>query len=223
MFVGVDVSGSFLKGRYYDDSLQFLAHYLYSHLNGLGGLDVPETLFVAPIGGFRADEPKTFFPKQTFEGKSVEEIEAKLRELFPRNAVNPYTEFNAFFEQVADTARSKNLILRPITVVMVSDGIPEPGGGSKTPAYDKIVLHPLENLARNVTVRLLYTDAAVGKSWQTQVKRRRVKVWTQDAAVMVYWKDPAVLLPGQPLDQQTKFFNWLKDNVDFAVRAKRVG
>jgi hypothetical protein len=73
-----------------------------------------------------------------------------------------------------------------------------------------------------VTVRLLYTDAVTGKDWQTQIPRKRVKIWTQDAAVMVYWKDPAVTVAGKPLAQQEKFFAWIKNNVDFAVRGKRV-
>ncbi len=47
MFVGVDISGSFLNGKYFDDSIDFLAHYLYSHLNGLGGLEQPNVLFVS--------------------------------------------------------------------------------------------------------------------------------------------------------------------------------
>jgi len=39
MFVGVDISGSFMNGQYFDDSIGFLAHYLHSHLNGTGGLE----------------------------------------------------------------------------------------------------------------------------------------------------------------------------------------
>ncbi len=37
MFIGVDISGSFKNTKYFDDSLDFLAHYIYSHMNGLGG------------------------------------------------------------------------------------------------------------------------------------------------------------------------------------------
>ena len=58
MFIGLDISGSFLKGKYFDDSINFLAHYIYAHLNGLGGLDIPNVLFVSSIGGAQADEPK---------------------------------------------------------------------------------------------------------------------------------------------------------------------
>lgn len=222
LFVGLDISRSFIRGPQYDDALKFLAHYLYAHLNGLGGLEKPESLFVSSIGGAKPGEPKTFYPRQTFEGKPVEALEEQLKALFPKNVTNPYTDYNAFFEQVAATVKSKNLVLRPIALVMFSDGVPYGGSKSPRPNYGRITLAPLESLSRNITLRLLYTDAVVGNKWQTQVKRRRVKVWTQDAAVMAFWKDPAILLPGKPLEEQTKFFDWLKDNVDFRVRARRV-
>ena len=223
MFVGVDISGSFMsaRGEYFDDSMDFLAHYIYSHINGLGGLEVPSVLFVSSIGGAKPDEPKTFFPKQSFEGKSVQEIADKLREIFPKNAPNAFTDYNAFFQQVALTSKNKNLVLRPISIVMVSDGIPDVKKEGKTD-FRSIAVKPLERLARSVTIRLLYTDAVVGKNWQTKVKRSRVKIWTQDAEVMVFWKDPKILTPEKPLGEQTKFFAWIKDNVDFGVRAQRI-
>lgn len=219
LFIGVDISKSFQQSPHFDDSLDFLAHYIYAHLNGLGGLEVPKNLFVGSIGGATVNEPKTFYPRQTFENQSVEEIAVKLKEMFPKSVSNPFTDFNAFFEQIGATVRNKNLILRPTNIVMVSDGIPDVGG-AKT--YNKVNLKPLENLARNVTVRLIYTDAVVGADWQNKVKRRRVKVWTQDAVVMTYWRDPKIFEPNKPFDQQTKVFAWIKDNVDFGVRAKRV-
>ncbi len=221
MFVGVDISGSFMRGRYYDDGINFLAHYLYAHLHGLGDLEVPNALFVSSIGGATVDEPKTFYPKQTFENKSVEEIEQKLREIFPRGKENPFTDYNAFFEQVAMTVQNKKLVLRPLSIVMISDGIPDLRKEGKTD-FGSIELKPLESLARNVTVRLLYTHADVGKRWQTGVRRSRVKVWTQDAEVMVSWKDPKIFPPDTPFDQQVTFFRWLDDNVDFGVSARRV-
>jgi hypothetical protein len=221
MFIGLDISGSFLKSKYFDDSIDFLAHYLYVHLNGMGGLEVPNVLFVSSIGGARADEPKTFYPIQTFENKTVKEIAAKLHEIFPKNISNPYTDYNAFFEQVALTIRNKNLVLRPISIVMISDGIPDVKREGKTD-FRSLVVKPLEQLARSVTIRLIYTSAVVGKDWQTKVKRRRVKIWTQDAQVMVYWKDPAILQPDTPFEKQERFFAWLHDNVDFGVRSRRV-
>jgi hypothetical protein len=221
MFVGIDISGSFMKSGYYDDSLEFMAHYIYSHLHGSGGLEVPNALFVSSIGGANPDEPKTFYPIQTFENKSVEEITKTLRELFPRTKSNPFTDYNAFFEQCGLTVKNKNLVLRPISVVMLSDGIPDVKKDGETD-FRSLELEPLERLARNVTVRLLYTDAVVGTNWQTKVQRKRVKVWTQDAEVMRSWNDPKIFLPETPLEEQPHFFAWVQDNVDFGVRARRV-
>ncbi len=221
MFVGVDISGSFKNGNYFEDSINFLAHYLYSHINGLGGLEVPNVLFVSSIGGARTNEAKTFYPKQTFENKSVEEIAKTLREIFPKSKSNPFTDYNAFFEQVALTVKNKNLVLRPISIVMISDGIPDVKKKGKTD-FHSVVVKPLERLARSVSIRLLYTNAVVGKSWQTKVKRKRVKIWTQDAAVMVSWKDPKIFMPEKALEEQVYFYDWIKDNVDFGIRARRV-
>ena len=221
MFVGIDISGSFVNSKYYKDSIDFLAHYLYSHLYGIGGLEVPNVLYVSSIGGARANEPKTFYPRQTFENKSIKEIAKELRSIFPKKASNPFTDFNAFFEQCALTVKTKNLVLRPISIVMISDGIPDVKKDGKTD-YRSIVVKPLERLSRSVTIRLLYTSADVGRNWQTQVKRRRIKIWTQDAEVMVSWKDPKILIPEKPLEEQTHFFSWIQDNVDFGVRSRRV-
>ncbi len=221
LFVGVDISGSFINGKYFDDSIDFLAHYLNAHLNGYHGLDEPNVLFVSSIGGAKANEPKTFFPIQTFQNKSIAEIKEKLREIFPKKTVNPFTDYNAFFEQVALTVKNKNLVLRPISIVMLSDGKPDVKVQGKTD-FSSIVIKPLEQLARSVTIRLIYTDAVTGRDWQTKVRRSRVKIWTQDAQVMVSWKDPGILLPNTDFPQQKIFFNWVKDNVDFGVRSRRV-
>ena len=121
-FVGVDTSGSFQKAGY-DDAMTFLAHYLYGHLNGLGGLARPRELFVAAIGGREGDEPKAFRPIHDFVGKDVAQLEADLRQWFP--ARDTLTDFNAFFRQVARLARERNLLLTPITVMVVSDGVPD--------------------------------------------------------------------------------------------------
>ena len=221
MFIGVDISGSFMNGEYFDDSIDFLAHYIYAHLNGFGGMEMPNVLFVSSIGGASEGEPKTFYPIQSFENKSVEEIAAELREIFPRENPNPFTDYNAFFEQVALTVKNKNLVLRPISIVMVSDGIPDVVKNGKTD-FRSVVVKPLEKLARSVTIRLLYTNAVVGKDWQTKVPRSRVKIWTQDAEVLVSWKDKKILKPGIPFEKQDTFFAWLDDNVDFGVRSRRV-
>ena len=221
MFIGVDISGSFVKTKYFDDSIEFLAHYIYSHLNGLGGLEKPNVLFVSSIGGAKENEPKTFYPIQTFENKSIKEISNKLHEIFPKKVLNPFTDYNAFFKQVALTVKNKNLVLRPISVIMVSDGIPDVKTEGKTD-YKSIEVKPLESLARNTTIRLLYTSAVVGSNWQTKVKRKRVKIWTQDAEVMISWKDEKILQPDLEFEQQERFFGWIKDNVDFGVRGRRI-
>jgi len=221
MFVGVDISGSFMQSGHYDDALDFLAHYLYGHLHGIRGLEVPNALFVSSIGGATADEPKTFYPIQTFENKSVAEIRTTLHDLFPKSVSNPFTDFNAFFEQCALMVKNKNLLLRPISIVMLSDGIPDVEKDGET-GFRSLQVRPLERLSRNVTLRLLYTSAVVGTRWQTKVPRRRVKIWTQDAEVMVSWKEPKLLLPDTALEEQPHFFDWIRDNVDFGVRARRV-
>lgn len=221
LFIGVDVSGSYVNSGYFDNSLEFLSKYLYAHLNGMGELEKPNVLFVSSIGGSSEDEPKTFYPIQTFENRSVEEIEEKLHEIFPKEEQNQYTDFNAFFEQIALTIRNKNLLLRPVSVVMLSDGVPDVMRNGESD-YRSLDFSPLERLSRNITIRLLYTDASTGKNWQTQIPRRRVKVWTQDAQVMSAWNDSTLFIPDQPLKEQDRFIEWVEDNVDFGVRARRV-
>jgi hypothetical protein len=221
MFIGVDISGSYKNTKHFDDSLDFLSYYIYSHLNGLGGLEVPNVLYVSSIGGARVNEPKTFYPIQSFEKKSVSEIRQKLDEIFPRNISNPFTDYNAFFEQVAHMVKNKNLVLRPISVIMITDGIPDVKQEGITD-FASIQVTPLEKLARNVTIRLLYTSPVTGRDWETKVKRRRVKIWTQDADVLHSWKDPDIMAPEKQIDEQDYFFAWVKDNVDFGVRSRRV-
>jgi hypothetical protein len=221
MFIALDVSGSFVQSGHYDDAIKFLARYIYAHLNGLGDLEVPNALFVSSIGGATADQAKTFYPIQTFERKNVDEIAQKLLEIFPRSDANRITDFNAFFEQVAAMVRNRKLVLRPISVIMITDGVPDVPK-ERGAEYRSIQLRPLENLSRNITVRVLYTSPDVGKNWQTRVPRSRVKVWTQDAAVMITWKDPKLYIPGKELEDQAIFFKWVKDNIDYGVSARRV-
>jgi len=222
LFIGVDISGSFMDGRYFDDSIEFLARYIHAHLNGLGGMEVPNAMFVGSIGGVNQGEPKTLFPIQTFQDRTVEEIEAQLRVIFPRKKENPFTDYNAFFAQVAEMVDAKKLIMKPISIVLLTDGKPDLGGTSRSQKFRGIRLRPLENLSRNITLRVLYTDAVTGKGWRDEVPRKRVKVWTQDAIVMAEWKDPKTLIPGRASAAQQKFFSWVKDNVDFQPRLRRV-
>ena len=222
MFVGVDVSGSFMGTKHYEDALDFLAHYLYGHLHGMGGLEVPHSLFVGTIGGVKKDEPKTLYPIESFQNRSVEQIKDQLHELFPRTKENPFTDYNAYFEQVSDVIASRKLILKPVSIVLLTDGKPDLGGASKQERFRSIALRPLENLSRNITLRVLYTDAVTAKSWRDEVPRRRVKVWTQDALVMAEWKDPKTYYADKPLADQDRFFGWVQSNVDFQPRLQRV-
>lgn len=221
MFIGIDISGSYLNSGHFDNSIKFLSQYIYAHLNGVEELEKPNVLFVSSIGGSNDNEPKTFYPIQTFENRSPSEIEEKLREIFPKETQNRFTDFNAFFEQIALTIRNKNLLLRPVSVVMLSDGIPDVTVNGETD-FRSLDFSPLEKLSRNITIRLLYTDATTGRNWQTKVPRRRVKVWTQDANVMTSWNDSTIYIPDQPLEEQDRFIAWIEDNVDFGVRARRV-
>jgi hypothetical protein len=222
LFVGVDISGSYMKGLYFDDSIEFLARYIHAHLNGLGGMEIPHSLFVGTIGGVKKGEPKTFYPIQMFQDRSVEEVATQLRILFPKDTTNPFTDFNAFFAQVAATVESRNLILKPISIVLVTDGKPDLGGTGERLKYRSIKLKPLENLSRNITLRILYTDAVTAKNWRDGVPRKRVKLWTQDAVVMSEWDNPKTFVPGRPSAEQDKFFAWVKDNVDYQPRLRRV-
>lgn len=221
MFIGVDVSGSYVNSGHFDESISFLANYIYAHLNGLGELEEPNELFISSIGGTEPGESKSFYPIHVFENKSAEEIEKQLRDYFPKEKQNDLTDFNAFFAQIAETIRNKNLVLRPVSVVMLSDGIPDLKKNGETD-FRSIKLDALERLSRNVTIRLLYTDPVTGKNWQTNVPRRRVKIWTQTADVMTTWNDSTIFVPDQSLENQDRWLRWTKDNVDFGVRARRV-
>jgi hypothetical protein len=215
-FVGVDTSGSFRQAGY-EDAMTFLAHYLYGHLNELGGLSPTRGLFVAAIGGKRNDEPKAFRPISEFEGKSIPQIEADLRRWFP--PTDPLTDFNVFFRQIVRIARERNLVLAPITILVVSDGIPDvPGYKHGTPdSFKAINLGLLESLARNVTVRLIYASPTVGDRWRTLIRRHRVRLWSVDHDVMKGWR--AQVRPDTDPARQTRLWKWVRDNVDYRVRS----
>jgi hypothetical protein len=221
LFIGVDASGSFKHSGYYDNALTFLAHYIYGHLHELGGLEKPKALFVASVGGKSVNEPKTFHPIHDFEGKDVAQIEADLRNWFPPS--DKVTDFNPFFLEVARITKERNLILSPVTLMVVTDGIPDAAvsdvkAGTRE-LYERINLQPLEYLARNVTVRLTYVSPKVGEHWRTHVTRQRVRLWTVDAEVMKGWKNQ--MQAGLDVTKQDRFWKWVQDNVDFRVRANK--
>lgn len=218
LFVGIDTSGSFRRAGY-DDALTFLAYYLYGHLTEAGGLPKTRDLFVAAIGGRADQEPKAFHPVHDFEGKSVERIESDLRAWFP--PTDTLTDFNAFFQQVARIAKERNLLLTPITVLIVSDGIPDvPDQKIKSgsvDSYRRIDLTVLDYLSKNVTVRLTYPSPTVGDHWRKLVKRQRVRFWTVEREVMLGWH--AQMRPDTDPAGQTKLWKWVKENVDYRVRS----
>jgi len=220
LFVGVDASGSFKHSGFYEDALTFLAHYIYGHLNELGGLDKPQALFVGSVGGKSRGEPKTFHPIHDFTGKSIEQIEADLRTWFTPN--DAFTDFNPFFQEVARITKERNLVLAPITVMIVTDGLPDVPGlkaGSQA-VFQQIDLNSLEYLSRNITVRLVYVNPKIAQQWRTQIPRQRVRLWTVDAEVMKGWKNQ--MQPSVDTAHQDRFWKWVQDNVDFRVRSVKL-
>lgn len=220
LFVGVDVSGSFARTPHFKDGLRFLSYYIYGHLHGLGGLEKPRALFVGSIGGDTPNEPKAFYPIHEFERKSVPEIEAKLNELFGGGG-NYLTDFNAFFKRVSETTQKHGLLLAPITVVVVSDGKPDVWGTKFVEAtYEKIDVAPLEFLARNITVRILYPSPTVAASWERMVPRQRVRIWPVEAEIMQGWTEQ--LEKGASVKRQKRLWKWIQDIVDRRVRRQRI-
>jgi hypothetical protein len=174
---------------------------------------------VGSVGGDRPGEPKSFHPINDFENRSREEIASDLRSWFPpRDAL---TDFNVFFRQVAMLARERGLILAPMNLVLLSDGIPDVPGGVRLAGNNNPIAHidlgTLEFLSRSVTVRLLYASPTIGDDWKRMIRRKRVRLWTQEAPVMVGWRRQ--VREDVPLEQQADLWKWVTDNVDFRVRA----
>jgi len=230
LVVGIDVSGSFRNSERYSDALEYLSYYIYGHLNGLGELTQPTALFVGSVGGDAPGETKAFHPIHDFQAKSPEEIARELDRWFP--ADDRLTDFNAFFDRVAELMQRQGLVLAPIDIVLVSDVVPDlqatrgnpPArasmgeGGEEVDPYASIDLSPLEYLSRTITVRVLYPDPSVAANWERRVQRQRVRIWTTDAQVMAGWEDQ--LEPGLPPEEQVDLWTWTADNVDFRVRAR---
>lgn len=219
LVIGIDVSGSFRDSKLYDDAVDFASQYIVAHLQGAGDLKTPTALFVGSVGGSRAGEPKAFHPINDFQGISADSVAAEIRAWFP--PTDEWTDFNAFFARVAGLVKERGLILAPLNVVVLSDGVPDLPPGTHLAKgegpYGRIDLQPLEYLSRSVTVRLLYASPTVGDNWKRLVKRKRVRMWTEEAQVMTGWH--AQFKPGVPMPQQADFLKWVKDNVDFRVRA----
>jgi hypothetical protein len=216
LVIGIDVSGSFQSTGNYNDALRFAAHYIYGHLNGLGNLDPPAVLFVGSIGGEQPGEAKSFQPIHAFQGKTVDEIDADLHRWFPSGEA--LTDFNPFFERVATFVKRQNLVLKPLTIVIISDGVPDVRSrAGEDDRYSRISLEPLEFLSRRVTIRLLYATPTVAVHWEQDIPRRRVRMWTQPDEVMRGWREQ--ITPGPPVDQQESLWTWIDEIVD--TRASR--
>ena len=217
LIIGIDVSGSFQRDGRYDSSIDFVANYLYAHLHGLGGLKQPTAVFVGSIGGEKPFETKSFQPIHTFQNMSVAEIAAYLRKEYP--ARDGLTEFNPFFDRVATLVKRQNLVLSPINIVLLTDGLPDTPAarGDSLGPYKKINLSKLEYLSKSVTLRVLYPSPTVAVRWERQIPRRRVRMWTVDNEVMQTWRRQ--YRAGAPPEQQGALWKWIEDNVDFRVRS----
>jgi hypothetical protein len=217
LVIGIDVSGSFEGKGNYDNSIDFAANYLYGHLHGLGGLKQPTAVFVGSLGGEKPGEAKSFQPIHTFQNMTVPQIATYLRKEYPsRDAL---TDYNPFFERVATLVKRQNLVLTPLNIVMLTDGIPDTKStrNDSLSKYKHINISGLEYLSKNTTIRVLYPRPTVAVHWEKNVPRRRVRMWTVDDEVMTTWKSH--YHKGQPPENQAELWKWISDNVDFRVRS----
>ena len=179
---------------------------------------MPSAVFVGSVGGENPGETKSFQPIHAFQGKSPEEIAAVLREQFPSR--DGFTDFNAFFDRVATLVKRQGLILAPLNIVLLTDGIQDLTANADTESrFATIDLGPLEYLSRSVTVRLLYATPTVSVAWEREVDRRRVRMWTVDHEVMGGWREQleSDINGGGAEDNLWK---WVLDNIDFRVRSR---
>jgi len=217
LVIGIDVSGSFKgKGRY-ESAIDFTANYLYAHLHGLGGLKQPTAVFVGSFGGEKPGETKSFQPIHTFQNMSVAEIAAFLRKEYPSN--DGLTDFNPFFERVGTLVKRQNLVLSPLNIIMLTDGLPDTPSekNDSLSKYKKINVSGLEYLSKNTTIRVLYPRPTVAVHWEKKVPRRRVRMWTVDDEVMATWRSH--YHAGAKPENQAELWKWISDNVDFRVRS----
>ncbi len=78
--------------------------------------------------------------KQSYEKSSQKKVQ------------NPVTDYNAFFEQISVHVKNKKLVLKPISIVMLSDGIPDAPNRDGKQEYRTIKVKALENLARDINL-----------------------------------------------------------------------
>jgi hypothetical protein len=174
------------------------------------------------VGGEQPGQAKSFQPIHAFQGKTVEQIAQQLRNLFPPQ--DSFTDFNVFFDRVATLVKRQGLILAPLDIVVLTDGVQDVTGNTTADArsdvYEKIKVTPLEFLSRSVTVRLLYPSPTVAVNWERRVDRGRVRMWTVDAPVMAGWREQVEAQT--PPEAQQDLWKWVEDNVDFRVRTRRL-
>ena len=220
LVIAIDVSGSFGGKARYESAIDFTANYLYAHLHGLSGLKQPTAVFVGSVGGEKPGETKSFQPIHTFQNMTVPQISAYLRKEYPSR--DGLTDFNPFFERVATLVKRQNLVLSPLNIVMLTDGIPDTPSekNDSLSKYKKINVGGLEYLSKNTTLRILYPRPTVAVHWEKNVPRRRVRMWTVDDEVMATWRKH--LQPGVPAAEQDELWKWINDNVDFKVRSAGV-
>lgn len=219
IFIGVDAGSSFRSSGHYDHALAFLSHYIYGHINALGGLDKPQALFIAGLESTGQQEPEQFRSLREFDGKSVSQIEATLKEWFPPS--NSATDFNPFFREIARVTNARNLASSAITVLIITDGIPNVRSGPLTAGaherYAMIDLTPLERISGHVTLRLAYISPTVGTHWRAHVPRSHVRLWTVDTEAMKRWETH--LNPGVAPHAQDTFWHWLHHDIDVRIRS----
>ena len=114
--------------------------------------------------------------------------------------------------------------MAPVAVVIVTDGVPEvarkKGGKVVQAAYEQIDVSPLEFLARNVTVRVLYPTPIVTAKWERKIIRQRVRIWPVEAEIMQGWHEQ--LENQSSPEEEKRLWKWIQDIVDRRVRRQRI-
>lgn len=224
-FIGIDAGGAFRSRPEYQDSLRFLAHYIHARVNGLGGLKKPEALYVGALGGQTRDGSRLFRTRADFEGKPPDQVEADLSVWL--EGANPGAGCGLFFESVVQLARRENLISDSISILLVGTGVPQhatvetasPEDGKKLSETGMASLARLDGLARNVTVRLLYASPRASEQWVRHTAGRRLKLRVVPGDVMSAWNRR--IAPGKTAREQAGFFQWIQQNVDCRVSARK--
>src|SRR2546421_12863284 len=73
LVIGLDISGSFRRNPNFNGAIEFAALYIYGHLNGIGGLQTNQAIFVRELGGECTDQAKVVHPDQGLVGRCREQ------------------------------------------------------------------------------------------------------------------------------------------------------